>query len=151
MIQTQTNAAHSWGVAAIVDYIHPAADKGLILEALYHDVAEGEFGDMPAPGKKALGGVRQALHAAEHAKRVNLGIWMDGLGPEDRMLVKAADIFDLMFYCLEERELGNRNLHGAWRFCVSWCRNEGLNTLAKYPRAAELLRQLEGAYHGISG
>ena len=69
-IRQQSVAHHSWGVATLLLHVWPEAPASVLRAALWHDVAEIETGDMPAPIKwanpelkKELGDVRDAFKA----------------------------------------------------------------------------------------
>jgi 5'-deoxynucleotidase YfbR-like HD superfamily hydrolase len=92
----QTVAEHSWRVAMIVAHLWPDR-PALVLAALYHDAAEGVFGDVPAPVKKILG---HPLKEAEH----HYEAWLEiaehlKLEPVDHARFKCADTLDLVLYC----------------------------------------------------
>lgn len=48
----QTDADHSWGVAALILQMHPNPSKELLTAAILHDTGERFAGDLPAPVKR---------------------------------------------------------------------------------------------------
>lgn len=48
----QTDAAHQWGVAALLLMLNPDASKQLIIACLTHDVGELDAGDLSGPFKQ---------------------------------------------------------------------------------------------------
>lgn len=114
IIQEQTVASHSWGVALILLKVIPS-DKisvTLLSVALLHDVAEGETGDIPYTAKKQWPDLGKASLFAESKVNENNGItqFYDKLSAQELLHLKIADMMELMFYLLEERKLGNKNL-----------------------------------------
>jgi 5'-deoxynucleotidase YfbR-like HD superfamily hydrolase len=49
--QGQTVAEHSWRAAVLMHTIWPDVSRDAILYMMYHDAAEQELGDLPAPTK----------------------------------------------------------------------------------------------------
>ncbi len=110
-LQPQTVAAHSYGVAWwcwLITDGSPTLD--LIMAALQHDVAEGVVGDIPSPTKKLLDS--KTLVDMEHDVLVKAGLPDFGvrLNQAEEVVLKAADILDLMQFCCKEASLGNRTL-----------------------------------------
>lgn len=112
LLKPQDVAQHSYNVAWLcweLSSMSPSAN--LIMAALSHDAGERWTGDMPAPAKRAIPGMRAALdklemervtyHGAEQAVGWNL------TGNEARIL-KLADALEGAHFCLRELKLGNR-------------------------------------------
>lgn len=100
-VPAQTVAAHSWRVAVIAAHLWPDR-PGLPLAALYHDVAEGLTGDVPAPAKRALG---EGLEHEGGIRRLELDYERYlGVAPspplnqEDFARLKCADYLELVAY-----------------------------------------------------
>lgn len=111
-IGEQTVAAHSWGVAAILlDICEPSVD--LLRAALLHDVAEHVIGDTPANAKWASPDLKDALKDAEHAVEQEYKLAVP-LNEEDALMLSIADMLELMWYCLEQRRIGNTTLDDVW-------------------------------------
>ncbi len=106
-IQNQTVASHSWGVACLCYILRPEASRELILSALFHDVAEGRFGDPPAPVKWASQELSDIYDRLEDQHLEELGLGFT-LTPAEKLVLKHADYLEAMWYCYEERRLGNR-------------------------------------------
>lgn len=104
----QTVAAHSWGVATILlDVCHPGdIDVSILKDALYHDVAEYDTGDVPAQAKWANPKLGLALGDLERAIEEKLEIQPNS---DNHPLLKAADLLELLWYCFEETRMGNKN------------------------------------------
>ncbi len=108
---TQDIAAHSFGVAWWCELLTDGrASKQLIMAALTHDLAEHIVGDVPSPAKRAMG-CRDAFNAYEDKilTDAKLSHYM-GLLPDEHSLLKAADCFDGLMFCLNERRMGNKHV-----------------------------------------
>lgn len=107
-----TVASHSWGVAVVLDMLYAGqAPAKLLRAALYHDVAEHVFGDIPSPAKRAFNSdelrKQEDKLMVEHSMFTVLSDW-------ERFVLKVADILDGLIYCTEERERGNATLVSVW-------------------------------------
>jgi len=114
----QTVASHSWGVAALlVDIAGSAISVNLLKAALYHDVAEYDTGDIPAQAKWGDVDLCKALTSMERGIEHELDIQIP-LTPEEEDLLKAADLLELMWFCIEEARLGNTNVQSIFARCI---------------------------------
>jgi len=109
-IGEQTNATHSWGVAVIATYLHPNLNARVLLKALMHDVGEIDTGDIPAPVKWQNPEFKKQLSALENKVVKDLKIDYD-LTEYERTIFKQADMFELLFFCVKQRRLGNCHLN----------------------------------------
>ena len=109
-IGEQTNATHSWGVAVIATYLHPNLSAKILLKALMHDVGEIETGDIPAPVKWENPELKKQLHLLEEKVAKNLEIDYE-LTEYEQTIFKQADMFELLFFCVKQRRLGNRHIN----------------------------------------
>lgn len=109
MLQSQTVAAHSYGVAW---WCYLLAGEGcgadLIMAALAHDMAEHETGDVPSPTKEALG-IRGLLDSYEERLMRGACLPIFDLEPDSKRILKLADSLELMQHCVRERQYGNRH------------------------------------------
>jgi 5'-deoxynucleotidase YfbR-like HD superfamily hydrolase len=108
----QTVASHSWGVAMVMKAIC-MPDKlsvPLLLAALEHDVAEGYTGDIPYQAKRTFPDLKAASLAAEDSINRELGVMGATLTDYEQLMLKLCDMLELMWFALEERKLGNRNM-----------------------------------------
>ena len=118
--------AHSAGVAMaaylIADYEMKQDNRvcinkeELLVRALVHDLEEAYSGDVPYPFKKVRG-VRSALKSAVDPEigkllKNHLDLYAKWRRGKDSSLLGRilayADMLDLIIYCMEEIELGNR-------------------------------------------
>lgn len=96
-VPPQTVSEHSWRVAIILHHLWP--DRSYLLaSALYHDVAEGLMGDLPAPIKR-WPGIKDALTGLETDYERLLGI-NEELLSDDAARLKCADYLELVAYCV---------------------------------------------------
>jgi len=73
ILTTQNVAEHSFGVAALVHILDPAARKEVLLAALSHDLAEHLVGDIPSPVKRQFPAVKVEMDIAENTLLANSG------------------------------------------------------------------------------
>jgi 5'-deoxynucleotidase YfbR-like HD superfamily hydrolase len=105
----QTNATHCWGVAVIALYLYPDINRNLLLNTLLHDVGEIDTGDIPATVKWANPELKHKLDAIEDKLMQELGIDYK-ITAKEKKILKQADMFELLFFCLKQRKLGNRHV-----------------------------------------
>lgn len=108
-ITEQTVAAHSWGVACVCLDIWPDCSRSLITAALHHDVPEARVGDVPAPVKWEYPSLKKELDKVEDAEAEAIGISYK-LNESDKVKLKIADMMELLWFCIDEERLGNRNM-----------------------------------------
>lgn len=104
----QTVAAHSWGVAVIICEVIKKPSAELLKAALYHDIAEGVTGDVPATTKWRFSDIDTAVKRAEERIEKNLGLKFKLTAKEKRVL-KFADMMELLIHNWREYKLGNTN------------------------------------------
>lgn len=131
----QTVAEHSWGVATILLQIC-LPSKELLCAALYHDVAEATTGDVPANAKRLNRKLAEGLAELEDqsARILNTATT---LTPEEEVVLKAADLLELLWYCHEQLEMGNRSLDAVWRNGVQYLND--LKTQLGFPDGATVM------------
>ena len=105
----QTVAAHSWGVAVIVMELWPDSRTHRIYASLLHDVPEQLIGDVPAPTKWAHPRLAKELGVAEESFWDIVKVKFPELTSEEVLKLKIADMLELLWYCIEEERLGNKN------------------------------------------
>ncbi len=120
----QTVAEHSWGVAAILLHIcEPSAE--LLRAALYHDVAEYDTGDVPAQAKRSSLTLAASLSELERDIEASLQI-APACTLEELKLLQIADLLELLWYCLEQRKLGNTTIDDIWERGLQYLDQMGL-------------------------
>jgi 5'-deoxynucleotidase YfbR-like HD superfamily hydrolase len=83
--------------------------QNVMLALLYHDAAEVDTGDIPAPVKRRSLSITEALEGMEEEFASEVGHHNPILIPFESDIIKAADTLDLMFKCVIERRMGNRH------------------------------------------
>lgn len=117
LIGVDTVGHHSYNVACIIMTLRPDAPAKLLRAALKHDAAEHITGDMPAPTKRGLNDYccptrtfREVFGQYEEEQAEAFGVDLEqDLSDEDAWLLKLADSFDGMRFCVQERRMGNRH------------------------------------------
>lgn len=106
VLRTQTVGAHSFNMLLLIDQVCPDARKEVFLAVMHHDLPEFFTGDMPAPIKRMNQRLSFELEAIEEQLAP---LYRDfRLTPDEVKLVKWCDTMELVLWCLEEVELGNR-------------------------------------------
>lgn len=112
---------HSFNVLTILTCCVPEEllCTPLLLAAVQHDLPECITGDLPAPFKRKVPGLRAAIEAEEVALLEQHGLkdWEGCLNVNERRWLKLSDSLDGAMHCLEERRLGNTTLDAIfWTF-----------------------------------
>tara|TARA_R110000787_G_scaffold156836_4_gene270786 strand:- start:392 stop:829 length:438 start_codon:yes stop_codon:yes gene_type:complete len=142
-INEQRNGQHSWGVAVIIHKLWPDCSRDLLLAALYHDVPEYITGDIPADCKWRFDELSTELSAAETEIIGDLGIPKPGHLPiKDYRRLKIADMLELMWFCLEEMQMGNTTIREV--FNKGW---DHLLTLELDAPSKRMLRDMTNEHH----
>ena len=105
----QTVASHSWGVASLIIELFPedAKNTELLKACLYHDMAEYSVGDVPAPTKWRFSELAKVQSEIENQVLKETGFeW--SLSYREEVLLKIADMLELLFYSVEQKEMGNQ-------------------------------------------
>lgn len=154
-IMEDTVGHHSYNVAQILRHIAgdlPANRVGLLVMcALDHDVAECIVGDMPAPTKRAIPGLREAfaIYEAEIMAKHGVEELEAQLTPDEAKLLKAADSMDGMRFCIQERTMGNRLAVRTYQAFESYVSALDLPFESKaYQLFSVLVRQMKEVNHG---
>lgn len=110
-IGEQTVAAHTWGVLALILAFEPKPSVALLRRAVFHDLAEYETGDIPSSAKWGSRILKDACDRLEEVVNTNNGFPTDEeLSPYEIDVLKAADLFEMLWFCYEQYMLGNRGL-----------------------------------------
>lgn len=108
-LTAQTVAEHSFGVAWLCVLLKPLASRELLLAALAHDLGERILGDIPSPAKRLYPDIKRALDDAEQDLLDEAGLdFPSNLTTEELTILKIADIFDGMLFCIRERRMGSK-------------------------------------------
>lgn len=109
-IKEQTVGAHSFGVmwlCYVLTQGKPSAN--LLLAASSHDLAEWKIGDVPAPTKRGVPGLREQLNQLEEEELFKVGLAFHLTSGEQRIL-KMADAMEGLVFCRSEQFLGNHGI-----------------------------------------
>lgn len=148
LIGEQTVASHSWGVAAIIIDVTEGHEKPsfeLMRAALFHDVAEHVTGDIPATAKWRWPSLKAAMDSMEAEVETALGIRADGLSKQEMLLLKAADMMELLWFCVEQRRLGNHTIYHIFKNGCTWMEDKGEEAMRAFPRLAAMYKQVKNA------
>jgi hypothetical protein len=106
MLRPQTNDAHSWGVAVLL--LAVGASAPVVAAALVHDCHEYCDGDTPANAKWGNPALSQVLDDMASEFNQQHGIDMRALSPSDMLLLRWADVFELVQHAMTDAHMGNR-------------------------------------------
>lgn len=106
-IGQNTVGEHSFSVVWLLHLLTDgAASANLLMSAVAHDLAEHVAGDMPSPSKRALG-IGEELNAMEE-RLLDAHGFLFSITEQEQRLLKMADMFSGMLFCVTERAFGNR-------------------------------------------
>ena len=110
-IKEENVAEHSFGVAWILWLITEGqCSAALLMEALVHDLAEQETGDIPAPFKHRIGFRDLICDFEENILRA-YGLPVSApISEIEKWTLKLADSLDALASCCREAEMGNKLL-----------------------------------------
>lgn len=111
--EVDTVGRHSAGVAGFILLIYGEGlpPSTLLAAAICHDLPEAVTGDIPSPAKKSWTvSARATLEETEKHLLKKHGLDYDLSADEERVL-KLADVFDGLMFCIEEVNRGNREVN----------------------------------------
>lgn len=97
---------------------------------LAHDIAEGYTGDTPGNVKvdhPNLSGVLAAIETKWERDNFPYYLSERSLSEFEMKLVKSADLLELGYYCVEEREMGNTRVRGVFDNVLSYIASRELD------------------------
>ncbi len=136
----ETVGHHSFVVAWLLELIYGCMPPPeVLMAALQHDLAEVETGDIPAPFKRTVAGLRDQFNEYEAKVVVDHGMrdYDAMLKPEERLLLKLADSMAGLVLCIHERKLGNTHVAIAYSRFSTYVTN--MMKENKVPNRAALL------------
>lgn len=109
LTRSQDVAQHSFNVAWLCTELSDwAPSAGLLMAALAHDAGERWTGDIPAPTKRGMPGMRAHMDELELQKLREQGITFKyELTPAEQAILSLADALEGALFCLRELRLGN--------------------------------------------
>ena len=138
-IRAQRLSEHSHGVVELILAVRPDASSALLIAALRHDVYELFTGDMPATTKWANPELAYALSKVEGALDADHQL-VPKLEEADQLLLKWADMMELVLYTFEELKGGNR-----YASTLMWNGLDALKTYKLGETDAPKVKALEAA------
>lgn len=111
-LRQDTVAQHSFHVAWIATLLWTSwkgdtPSAHLLLAALSHDLAEFEFGDIPAPTKRAVAAFERMDHLEQAFLEQRGFEYHNFLSEDERYILHLADSLDGLRFCTAELCLGN--------------------------------------------
>ena len=108
VLQTQTNAEHTWNVLRIFIAIFGAPSPNVTVRIVHHDSAELLTGDPPFPIKRDHPELKRIYDALEHKFEETSGILYGDVSREDALRIKVCDLIEMWEFGLVETNMGNR-------------------------------------------
>lgn len=94
----QNNAEHQWGVAVIIDQLHPNPSVNLYRAAIRHDGGELGAGDLAYPFKRSNPDFAAEHERLERLEAIRIGLGMPELTPEEKDWLAMADRLESILY-----------------------------------------------------
>ena len=110
MLTTDTVGEHTANVIIILLMLEHSPSKSLIYAALLHDTAEQWVGDIPATAKWSSPELKAACDSLEHKMLDASYLSLPNLTEAEQLVLKWADMLDLLYRCMDEIELGNTTM-----------------------------------------
>lgn len=103
-----SNAEHTFGVLLLLLILYPDRFADISPAALTHDIPEAWVGDIPAPTKRYLSGLKESTDELEVKILLSLQLPQESsLCPEDHRVLRGLDWLELYIWCCEEMHTGN--------------------------------------------
>jgi hypothetical protein len=94
----QSDGEHSWGVAIIIDQLHPDPSRDLLRAALRHDGGEMYAGDLSHPFKQANPEFAEQHRKIEAEAATAIGLRLPNLTPDEQDWLALADRLESILY-----------------------------------------------------
>lgn len=148
--RSQTLADHTYGVMQIMVYVDPEVSAEALVAAMFHDLPEVVTGDIPATAKQKHPRLKAELDAVERSVDANLRSPLSAPCSAEQALVKWADTYELICWCLEEWSMGNMQVIGIIATGVHYIGDPQYDDFyEEYPVAHNLYREAVEAYQTI--
>lgn len=138
MLTSDTVGEHTANVLAIVFILEPKPSRQLVFATLLHDTAEQWTGDVPATAKWRSARLKSACDELEHDMMQENMLKVPALSAEEALVLKWADMLDLLYRCLDELEVGNTTAAEVFDRGVDYLKN-----LNEHSVGSMLLEQLQ--------
>lgn len=152
VLHEQNNAEHQYMVASIACLLYPNISAQLLKNMLWHDIYEYETGDMPWAIKRANPDIKVAIVRIEKQSKERYQLTSE-LNRIEHSILKLAEYFECMTFCIAERKQGNQEYNQSFWDCVEQI--EMLNMFMKknkklvYDRSKELLIKLTEEWENV--
>lgn len=117
VIHTQNNAEHQYMVASIACLLMPNISARVLKNMLWHDIYEYETGDMPWAIKRANPDIKSAIVRIEKQSQEKYQL-TTRITELEHIILKIAEYFECMVFCISERKLGNLEYIKSFQDCV---------------------------------
>jgi hypothetical protein len=135
LIHKQNNAEHQYGVASIAALLDPEIPKETLLHFLWHDIHEGQTGDIPYYSKLRWPDLKKTLNQAEEELNKHYEVLPKMLYPGvDKITLKIAEYFDVLIFTCKETYLGNKEFGTTVQECVDLI----VTLVSQYPDSSYL-------------
>ena len=119
VLRQETIGHHMHGVTMLAIIVYPDCTKEFLQAATLHDLAEGEYGDLPGHTQRILG-IREKVAEMEEAEMNRFGLFTPYLTFEEKRRLKFLDSCHGCLYCIEELRRGNMDLLDVFRTFLEW-------------------------------
>lgn len=122
LLVTETVGHHSANVAAMCNVLEEnKASRRLLMAALMHDLPEQLTGDVPYPFKAGYPEVRTLMEEAEDHFYMGNGLVFPELTYDERQILRAADMLDVLLTTFDEVKRGNFRVQRALETSFGVC------------------------------
>jgi 5'-deoxynucleotidase YfbR-like HD superfamily hydrolase len=139
-IHNETVGHHTTLVCGLLYLLYPDCRREVLINAIFHDMAECVTGDIPSPSKRAGYVDRAALSKSEDQIIQNHGIFQPEITAEEGHMIKVCDILAGMEACSHEIRMGNKIMTQAFKNFSSYFQELG----CKNARAISYYQSLQG-------
>lgn len=120
VLEKQSIAHHSWGVAVIALYLAGGnCSAGLLQAALMHDAAEAFTGDVPFNVKRDFKDIKERFDRLEKLMYRRYLLQMPRLTKREQALLKLADSLEGYLWTLRHEAYGKRIVSARWEAALA--------------------------------
>lgn len=141
----QNVAEHTWKAMAIMVSLYEPIDYGkALLYLLFHDVAEIEFGDLPATTKWDYPRLAKNLNTLERTfeEKLGLPVYYDDLTEKEHRISKICDLLELIIHSKKQINIGNCYAKATYNKGISKIK-ELYSTYPEYTPVKKLLEEIQ--------